>query len=214
MKTIQNRIREAINDSAATEEQGAFFEKALRETAAIAQERANRALFVYLLFVTSWFLIRNAAVSAVQFIGLKFDDTDIIVLALSPMAAFSYYRYTCFAALAELNHVAVRSLYVEVMKPFSSRGLTELLIPPSFIHIENTLANIENTGFFSEATNAWGILVLLIMHLGPAVPLVWMIYSIMSSPVVSIGWSVAAGAIAALVLVRTWMVIIQMMRAV
>jgi uncharacterized integral membrane protein len=215
MKTLPQRLDEVLGDPELTSEQATFFEKALRDTFTNAQDRANKSIYLFLLFAAAWFLIRNSAVAKFQLFGLQFERIDSVLLLLPAIAGAFFYNFACLTSLAELSSAVLRHYYVRRLPLFAKHDLTELLIPPSFNQIENALANLDEArSFLTRASDLWLVVLTGTELVGPIFVLVYMLYSLIATPVAPVIWSAVPLAFLALLIVRSVMVLVHGFRAI
>jgi len=213
LKTMPERMTEALTDSVTTSEQIKYFENTLRASLTRAEERAAYSLLLFLIFSSLWFIVWSARATKISFLGVEIVDTHVPLLVLPVLSGFAFYQYQCLQGFVDICDAVLRIYYEKTLEPFSNRGIVELLVPPSFLNVENTYANMEETGsFYEKVTNIWGMSVFLLLFLGPAAVLIWMAYAVITAPNIAMLWSILSLLLITLLLCRAALVFIQGMR--
>ncbi|MGA8010910.1 MAG: hypothetical protein WB949_00595 [Candidatus Acidiferrales bacterium] len=203
-------MSEAIGHAETTQDQLSLVERILRENLYKSQEQALQSTLLFIAFTAAWELIRSAHVAKISLMNIELRDLGIALILLPPLSAFSYYRSQASIAFAALTGGALRTLYVEKMKPFAASDITELLDSPDFLSIENCLANIgtENT-ILKKVGNGWIIGLGTTLVLAPSVVLLWMCYILVRFPVTSVGWTLLGVLATLLLVVRSLILSVQ-----
>ena len=82
---------------------------------------------------------------------------------------------------------ALREYYNKKLEPLSTKGLTELLVPPSFFEIENAISNLqESDGWFRDF---WIVIMDRLFAILPLLLILYMTYSVIVMPDIHLIWS-------------------------
>lgn len=212
-KRIRTLMNEAVSNNAITPEQTSVLESALRENMHRCGIQSTRSLLLFAISVMVWFLIRSAHVEKLSVMNIELKDLGVALLLLPLVAAFSYYQYQASMMMTDLIQEALREIYTVKMQPFAERGLGELLTYPVFLFLENSIANLETEkGFFSNTADAWALTLTAIFALAPAVLLLWVSYLLIRFPVIGLGWSIAVAVLVLLLVTRTLVLFVHLMR--
>ena len=199
------------NDSKQIED----FITALRDNMVKCGSQATKSIYMFCALFTSWVLVYIDAITTIPFLGIEIKDTDILLLILAPLSAFSLYRYQLSITLADIIDATLKKLYASHFKAFEENNLTELLTLPSFFTIENALANLEpDSGFIKKFAENWAITLGILMTLIPIAALGWSCIILICKETIDFGWSVLSVGLILLLVTRTVFIFIQWMRQV
>ena len=209
MVLIQDQIKDVIEDSTTTKEQLDFFEKRLRENLIIAESKIMKSLFFFIIFSIAWLVIKFALIKKLSIFGMEFEEFGLPLIIIPPVAAFFFYELHCNLGISMVLDYSLIQFYSRNLQPFKKRNLNELLVYPTIFNIERIFANIlERGGLLSKTTSAWVASTFMILFLFlPVALLVWMSYSLITSPVMGIQISILSIGLVLILTARSLMVL-------
>lgn len=183
VKTIDERMNELIKDPSMTKEQWVFFENRMWENLVLSDTKVVKYLFLFTMSSIIWFLAKSASIDKLNFFGTELVNLNILLLALPPISAFFLYQISCVFMYSTIINLIIARYYIFNYQPLKKRELTELLIPPTLHYIENAITNMLEEGSLSYKTSAlWRVILSLFIFYIPLTFLVWMMYSLLISP--------------------------------
>lgn len=210
IKTVRERITELITDPEISDEQLEFFEKRLWENQVHSESKSMKFLFFFAVTTAIWFFIKSAAISKVSFFGLEFKELSILMLVLPPIAAFCFYLFHCYFGISNVISSTLDEYYAQKLQSFDNAGLTELLVHPTVPYIEISFVKLgEKNGLSYLISLVWPITLALIFWFIPLPLLLWMAGSMLTSSAVSIMWSIGSLVLVVVLVVRSWLVIVN-----
>ena len=191
MGILADKVIEVILDSDTTKEQLEFFEERLQKNVVLSDSKSMKSIYSCFIAFFAWLIIKTAMINKLSFFGIEFIDLSMPLIVLPPIVASFYYRFICETIFSQEINVVLRKYYSQKLQTFEKRNLTEFLAPPTMLNIENAFANIEDdkNSLLFKLTDAWLSILSIIVLFIPIVLLLWMVYSLLASPVVSIFWS-------------------------
>lgn len=209
-ETLHNLMYNLIKDPETTNEQLMFFEERLWKNQTLSESKLMSSLFFSVIALTIWFIIKSANIEKLSFLGMEFTELSIPLLALPPIAAFFYYRFHCETALNSFIKEILKEYYSQKLQPFEKRHLTKLLVPPTFYNLEQILINIaeDRNSLLYKTTNVWGIIMDLAIVFVPILLMLWILYSMLTSPILGVFWSIVSSALVLVLIARSLMVLI------
>jgi hypothetical protein len=212
--TLNTLMNDLIKDPDTTNEQLVFFEERLWKNQTLSESKSWRSLVFSFVTLTVWFIIKSTTLDKLSFLGMEFTQLSIPLLVLPPISAFFYYRFHCENTLNGFITEVLREYYSQKLKPFEKRNLTDLLKTPTFYNFETTLTNIadDTSSLLYKTTKMWRNIIEIIVLFIPILLMLWMLYSMLTSPIIGILWSVASSALVLILIVRSLLIFIYGMK--
>jgi hypothetical protein len=213
-KTITKLTDEVLSSQAYDAKLALDFSEKLRENMEKCQSEASKAIYLFVAFSTTRFLIFYSIVPKVAVLGIELNNPRLLLTMLMFLSVFIYYRFVTLTAFAAILEACLRKIYEATYTEYSSRGLTDLLNYPSFYGIENA---IDNIGDNSDTTvyrinTAWIICIFIIMIVVPPLFLIWLSYSTIVLASLNVVLTILVSVIVILLLSRVVIVMIQAFR--
>lgn len=190
---LNERMKELIHDPDITDEELIQFEERIRENGKLAESKLFRSLFFLVVASAIWFLIKLTAISELSFLGVKIEELSILLLMLPPIAAFFYYQYALNASYISAINGLLFEYYSRMHQPIEGRNLIEFTLDPNILNIEWTFLNLKDEdSLFVKIGRIWTLVLINIFAFMPILPLGWMLYHMLTSPVVGFWWSIVS----------------------
>lgn len=210
-KTSKDLITEVIQDSDTTKEQLEFFEERLQKNEALSDSKSMKSIYSCFITFFVWLIIKTAMINKLNFFGMEFVDFTMPLIMLPPIVAFFYYRFSCETAFSQAINALLREYYSQKFQSFEKRNLTEFLTPPTMLNIENAFANIlDENSLLNKLANAWVLTMGLTIIFIPIFFLLWMVYSLLASPIVNIFLSIVSSIFVLVITARSLLILFSM----
>jgi hypothetical protein len=211
MKTVRDRMEAALNhESGMGDDRIVLFDRKLRENLLKSSSGQWRSLSIVITTLAVWAVIAAQGVETIDFLGMTFKNLAIPLVVIPPIAAFFYYQYQLFDLNSRMLHTAIRVCQEHLFMPFSKYFVDELTLYDSgFSDIENELDIMEpRSSFMKKISGAWILLSWFVAGLFPLGMFSYIIYWLLSSPIVDRPWAIVSVILIVVLVARSIMIFV------
>lgn len=204
IEKLQQNMIELFNDPEITTEQLAFFENKIWENRSQLESKFLKSFLLFIAVSVTWLMIKSTSIEKFSVFGMEFEEFNILLLILPPIAAFLYYQFFLCIGINEIINSTLKACYSQMLPFFEKNSLNDLLFVSSLLYLEGTLFNISEYGSFWEKVNMISLYsIQLIILFSPIPILMWMLYSLFISHSIGILWSILSSLLVIAFVIRS-----------
>lgn len=121
IEKLQQNMIELFNDSEITTEQLAFFENKIWENRSQLESKFLKSFLLFIVVSVTWFMIKSTSIEKLSVFGMEFEEFNILLLILPPIAAFLYYQFFLCIGISEIINSTLKACYSQML-PFFEKN--------------------------------------------------------------------------------------------
>lgn len=208
IKNIDTRMEEIFQEYTIPQDQFEFLENRLWEISKIIESKVMKSIFSFFATSIVWLIIISPTINKLTIFGLEFEDFNVPILLLPPIASYFYYTILCNIALSGFISSIQEKCYSKKIPKFYEMGISKFIRNPTLINIEDTLRTLtEGNRLIKGFDDTWFVIEVMLFLIVPIPILYIMTYSMLTLNFIGI-WPIMSSALVIFLFIRSIFVFI------